>query len=126
MPREINSRRTTRPASTTAARAETSGLSPYGTEVPLLRPPSGQAASAMKPTVAQNVCGSEPPPVAGSGFAATTMVATPPAARMSRALGRPELALNSGPTVMRAASVTPERDRVTHRSTRPSAAAAAR
>ena len=75
---------TSRPSSTPAALAETAGRSPAGTKGPRFRAASGQAARAIKPTAAQKVCGSEPPPPAGSGFAATSTVATPPAIKMSR------------------------------------------
>ena len=62
----------------------TAGRSPYGTRAPLIRPAAGHAAMAMKPTDAQNVCGSEPPAPARSGFAATRTVATPTAIRITR------------------------------------------
>lgn len=77
---------------TAVAPSETAGRSPYGTRgprtlVPRIRPAAGHAAMAMKPTVAQNVCGGEPPAPARSGFAATPMVAMPTAIRIARPAG---------------------------------------
>jgi hypothetical protein len=80
------------------APAETAGRSPAGTLGPRPRPATGQAAMAMKPTAAQNVCGSEPPLPARSGFAATSMVAAPTAIRIrrpARAAGRSDSAVTT-------------------------------
>ncbi len=73
-----------RPSITTVAPTHTADRSPYGTPGPRRRPATGQAAMAMKPLAAQNVCGSEPPAPLCSGFTATAMVATPTAIRIRR------------------------------------------
>ena len=67
---------------TAVALIATAGRSPYGTPGPRTRPAAGQKAMAMKPVAAKSVCGSEPPLC--SGFAATPMVATPTAIRITR------------------------------------------
>ncbi len=74
---------------TAVAPSATAGRSPYGTRAPRMlvlriRPAAGHAAMAMKPAAAQDVCGSEPPAPARSGFAATLMVATPTVIRITR------------------------------------------
>ena len=69
---------------TAVALIATAGRSPYGTPGPRTRPAAGQKAMAMKPVAAKSVCGSEPPCPLCSGFAATPMVATPTAIRITR------------------------------------------
>ena len=67
---------------TAVALIATAGRSPYGTPGPRTRPATGQKAMTTKPVTAKSVCGSEPPLC--SGFAATPMVATPTAIRITR------------------------------------------
>ena len=71
------------------------GCRPGGGAGPRRRAASGHTDRAMKPTAAQTVCGTEPPPPAGSGFAATSTVAAPPVIRMSRPAG--EAGLSASP-----------------------------
>jgi len=123
VPRVISSaaNHTSRPSSAPAATAETAGRNPPGTEDPRLRPPSGQAVRAMKPIVAQNACAREPLP-AGSGFAATSTPAIPPAIRMSRpgaAAG-----LSARPVTTSQTPTASSTSVITHRSAAPSAARA--
>jgi hypothetical protein len=113
---------TSRHSSTPAAPTDTRGRSPQGTEGPRRWLPAGQAVRAMKPAVAQNACGSEPPPLAGSGFAATSMPATPPAISMSRPA---EVAgLNASPVKTSQAPTPRSATVITHRSVAPCAARA--
>jgi hypothetical protein len=69
---------------TAVALTATAGRSPYGTPVPRTRPATGQKAMTTKPVTAKSVCGSEPPCPLCSGFAATPMVATPTAIKITR------------------------------------------
>ena len=104
------------------ARVDTAARSPYGTDRPRLRAPTGQVARATKPTPAQNVCGTEPPPAAGSGFAAASTVATPPVSTMIRpgaAAG-----LSASPVITKQAPTPTSASVITHRSAAPCAARA--
>src|SRR5579859_1730262 len=120
-PRVISSaaNHTSRPSSAPAATAETAGRGPPGTQDPRLSPPSGQTVRAIKPIAAQNACAGEPP-LAGSGVAATSTPAIPPAIRMSRpgtAAG-----LSARPVTTSQTPTASSTSVITHRSAAPSAA----
>ena len=97
------------------------GRSPTGAKGPRFRAASGQAVRAIiKPIAAQKVCGSEPPPPAGSGFAATSTVATPPVIRMSRPAKA--AGLSASPVRTWQAPTPASASVITHRSVAPCAA----
>jgi hypothetical protein len=71
-----------RARSVATAAPDTAGRSPQGAEGPRRHAPAGQAIRAMKVTPAHSPCAGEPPTC--SGFAATSTLAAPAAARISR------------------------------------------
>ena len=93
---------------------------PGRTKGPRLQAASGQTASATKATVDQNVCGSDPPPPAVSGNAATSTVAAPPAIKMRRPAD--EAGRSASPVITWQAPVPASASVITHRSAAPSAA----
>jgi hypothetical protein len=110
-PLELSSMRyqTSRARSVATAAADTAGRSPHGAEGPRRHAPVGQAIKAMKVTPAHSPCTGEPPTC--SGFAATSTLAAPAAARISRpgiAAGRSAsaVAISHAPVTANAAVIT--------------------
>ena len=95
--------------SVATAAADTADRRPHGTEGPRRQAPAGQAIMAMKATPAHSPCIGEPPTC--SGFAATSTLAAPAAARISRpgiAAGRSVSAviISHAPVTANAAVIT--------------------
>src|ERR1700733_6512418 len=95
--------------SVATAAADTTGRSPQGTEGPRRHAPVDQAIRAVKVTPAHSPCAGEPPTC--SGFAATSTLAAPAAARISRpgiAAGRSAIAvaISHAPVTANAAVIT--------------------
>src|ERR1700685_79475 len=98
-----------RARSVATATADTADRSPHGTEGPRRHAPVGQAVRAVKVTPAHSPCVGEPPTC--SGFAATSTLTAPAAARISRpgiAAGRSAsaVAITQAPVTANAAVIT--------------------